>query len=158
MTTEKATFGAGCFWGVELEFQNAPGVVATRVGYAGGKIDNPTYKQVCYENTNHAEVVEVEFDPEKTTYEALVRLFFTLHDPTQVNRQGPDVGDQYRTVVFAHSPEQAETARRVKDEVSASGKFRRPVATTIEPAPTFWVAEDYHQSYLAKRGMASCHV
>lgn len=155
---EKATFGAGCFWGVELEFQNAPGVLKTRVGYAGGKTDNPTYKDVCYANTNHAEVVEVEFDAEKTTYEALVRLFFKLHDPTQVNRQGPDVGDQYRTVIFTHSPEQAATAERVKAELGNEGAFRKPIATTIEPAPTFWEAEDYHQSYLAKRGMASCHI
>lgn len=156
--SEKATFGAGCFWGVELEFQNTPGVISTSVGYTGGKTQNPTYKDVCYSNTDHVEVVQVEFDPEKVSYEALVRQFFGLHDPTQGNRQGPDTGVQYRSVVFTHSPEQAEIATRIKDELSASGKFRRPITTTIEPAPTYWPAEDYHQSYLAKRGMASCHI
>ena len=155
---EKATFGAGCFWGVELEFQNTPGVLSTSVGYTGGKTENPTYKEVCYSNTDHVEVVQVEFDPSQVSYEALVRQFFGLHDPTQGNRQGPDVGVQYRSVVFAHSPEQAETATRVKDELANSGKFRRPITTTVESAPTYYPAEDYHQSYLRKRGMASCHI
>ena len=156
--SQKATFGAGCFWGVELEFQNTPGVIGTTVGYTGGQTPNPTYKDVCYSNTGHVEVVQVEFDPSQVSYEALVRQFFGLHDPTQGNRQGPDVGVQYRSVVFTHSPEQKETATMVRDELAQSGRFRRPITTTVEDAPTYYPAEDYHQSYLKKRGMASCHI
>ena len=152
----KATFGAGCFWGVEAAFRRIDGVVETKVGYAGGRTQNPTYQQVCYEGTGHAEVVEVTYDPQRVVYEQLLAVFFAEHDPTQVNRQGPDIGDQYRSVVFVHDEAQrsaAETARaRVQERIG------RPVATVIEAAPTFWPAEEYHQQYLEKRGLASCHV
>lgn len=154
---EKATFGAGCFWGVEAEFRAIDGVTDAAVGYEGGQLENPTYKDVCYKNTGHAEVVELDFDPARVSFETLVRAFFELHDPTQVNRQGPDVGDQYRSAIFFHSPEQQQVAERVKAELDASGQFRRPIVTQIVPAQTFYRAEDYHQQYLAKRGMASCH-
>ena len=154
---EKATFGAGCFWGVESFFREVPGVSDAVSGYAGGNNVNPTYRQVCSGDTNHAEVVEVTFDPAKVKYEKLVDLFFKMHDPTQLNRQGPDHGTQYRTVVFTHSPEQARIARAKIAELSASGKFRRPIVTTVEDAPPFYRAEEYHQRYLEKNG-GSCHV
>jgi peptide-methionine (S)-S-oxide reductase len=150
--TGKATFGAGCFWGVEVRFRELDGVLDARVGYMGGTVDNPTYEQVCTDRTGHAEVCEVSFDPDRITYEQLVRAFFELHDPTQVDRQGPDVGRQYRSVVFYHDDEQAATAARVRDELSKAERFPRPIATSIEPATTFWEAEDYHQQYLARRG------
>ncbi len=150
--TEKATFGAGCFWGVEMRFRGLDGVVDARVGYMGGKVDNPTYEQVCTDKTGHAEVCEVTFDPERISYESLVQAFFELHDPTQVNRQGPDVGRQYRSVVFCHDADQEQIAAKVKGEMEASGLFKGPIATTLEPAATFWQAEDYHQQYLARRG------
>ncbi len=155
---ELATFGAGCFWGVEETFRRMPGVVETAVGYLGGTLENPSYKDVCTDTTGHAEVVQVTFDPEKISYDKLVNAFWQLHDPTQVNRQGPDYGSQYRTAIFTHSPEQAETARASKDRLQASGKFKRPIATEITPASTFWKAEDYHQQYLAKRGKSNCHI
>ena len=155
---EKATFGAGCFWGVETEFRNIEGVTDAAVGYQGGTTPDPTYKDVCYKNTGHAEVVEVDFDPALVSYEQLVRFFFEMHDPTQHNRQGPDVGDQYRSVIFTHSDQQAKIAQQVKDELDASGAFKRPIATVIEDAPKFYRAEDYHQQYLAKRGQASCRI
>jgi peptide-methionine (S)-S-oxide reductase len=158
MATEKATFGAGCFWGVEAAFRQIEGVSDALVGYAGGDTQNPTYREVCTGRTNHAEVVQVEFDPAVVSFEQLARFFFEVHDPTQLNRQGPDVGTQYRSAIFFHSPEQQETAQKVKDELDASGAFRKPIATVIEPAQTFYVAEDYHQQYLAKRGLASCHI
>ncbi len=148
----KATFGAGCFWGVEEAYRQVDGVTATAVGYAGGAVDEPTYEMVCSGRTGHAEVVQVEYDPDKVSYEALLKLFWQVHDPTQVNRQGPDVGTQYRTVIFAHGEEQAGAARRSLDDEQASGRHRRDIATQIEPAPTFWMAEDYHQQYFAKRG------
>jgi peptide-methionine (S)-S-oxide reductase len=147
--TEKATFGAGCFWQVEEAFRELPGVSDTAVGYEGGDVDNPTYEQVCTGTTGHTEVVEVEFDPARTSFDELLAKYFTLHDPTQLNRQGPDVGFQYRSVVFAHSDEQHETARRAIERVQQS--HSRPVVTTIEPAATFWRAEEYHQCYLQKR-------
>jgi len=150
--TEKATFGAGCFWGVEMRFRELEGVVDARVGYMGGQVDNPTYEQVCTDQTGHAEVCEVTYDPGRISYESLVRAFFELHDPTQVNRQGPDVGRQYRSVVFCHDADQEQAAVKVKAEVEVSGRFKSPIATTIEPAGTFWQAEDYHQQYLARRG------
>lgn len=156
--SEKATFGAGCFWGVESTFREMPGVLDAAVGYAGGHLDNPTYKDVCTDSTGHAEAVEVEFDPARVSYEDLVKAFFRLHDPTQVNRQGPDYGTQYRTVIFTHSPEQGEVAQRVKASLDASGKYHKPIATEIVPAPTFWKAEDYHQRYLEKRGLRHCHI
>lgn len=156
--TEKATFAAGCFWGVEAEFRMVPGVVATAVGYEGGSRDNPTYKEVCSGRTGHAEAVEVEFDPDRVTYEQLLTVFWENHDPTQVDRQGPDVGTQYRTAIFFHSPEQEKAATISKDDLEASGRFRRPVATGIVPSIGFWKAEDYHQQYLEKRGLATCHI
>jgi len=157
MATEKATFGAGCFWGVEEEFRKIPGVLDAAVGYAGGTMDNPTYRDVCTDRTGHAEVVEVDFDPSVVSYDRLLDVFWNAHDPTQVNRQGPDVGTQYRSVIFTHSPDQESAARASRDRLDQSGRFRRPIATQIEPAPKFWRAEDYHQQYLAKRGLGSCH-
>jgi peptide-methionine (S)-S-oxide reductase len=158
MVTEKATFGAGCFWGVEEEFRKVPGVVDAAVGYSGGSLENPTYRDVCTDRTGHAEVVEVDFDPAVVSYDRLLDVFWNAHDPTQLNRQGPDVGTQYRSVVFVHSPEQDAAARASLDRLEKSGRFRRPIATQIEPAGRFWRAEDYHQQYLAKRGLGSCHV
>jgi peptide-methionine (S)-S-oxide reductase len=154
--TEKATFGAGCFWGVEARFSEEPGVVETAVGYEGGAMANPTYRDVCSDGTGHAEVVELDFDPAKESFEDLVRLFFQLHDPTQLNRQGPDHGTQYRSVVFYHSPEQKEAAERVKQEMQKL--IRGTIVTSIEPAQKFYRAEDYHQKYLEKRGLKSCHI
>ena len=148
----KATFGAGCFWGVEEAYRQVDGVTATAVGYAGGTVDNPTYEMVCSGRTGHAEVVQVEYDPARVSYESLLKLFWQVHDPTQVNRQGPDIGTQYRTVIFAHDGDQAEAASRSLDDEQAGGRHRRDIATQIESAPTFWIAEDYHQQYFAKRG------
>ncbi len=156
--TETATFAAGCFWGVEVAFRNVEGVVDAAVGYTGGHAESPTYKQVCTGTTGHAEAVEVEFDPEKVSYEELLELFWNEHDPTQLNRQGPDFGTQYRSAIFFHSPEQEAAARASKEALEASGRFRRPVVTQIEPAATFWRAEEYHQQYLVKRGQASCRI
>jgi peptide-methionine (S)-S-oxide reductase len=151
-----ATFAAGCFWGVEVEFRNIPGVTAARVGYTGGQTENPSYEQVCSHGTGHAEAVEVEFDPEQVSYRELVEAFFALHDPTQLNRQGPDVGTQYRSAIFTHDDEQAAVAAEVKARVAAASP--RPVVTEITPASTFWPAEEYHQQYLVKRGLASCRI
>ncbi len=156
--TEKATFGAGCFWGVEAEFRQVPGVVATAVGYEGGTFTNPTYKDVCTDRTGHAEVVEVEYDPARVSYAELLRVFWENHDPTQLNRQGPDYGKQYRSVIFVHSPEQEATALASKAEQATTGRYRRPIVTEITPATTFYCAEEYHQQYLEKRGLASCHI
>jgi peptide-methionine (S)-S-oxide reductase len=155
---EIATFGAGCFWGVEAKFRSIPGVLETAVGYSGGSLEKPTYKDVCTDETGHAEVVQVTFDPEKLSYEKLLEAFFKLHDPTQVNRQGPDSGKQYRTAIFFHSPEQERTARKVKQALEDGKVHKRPIATEISPAATFWRAEEYHQRYLEKRGMESCHI
>ncbi len=154
--TEKATFGAGCFWQVEVEYRNTEGVTDVAVGYEGGGVDHPTYEQVCTDRTGHAEVVEVDFDPDEVPYEQLVERFFELHDPTQLNRQGPDVGSQYRSAIFVHSAEQEEIARRVKER--AQERFARPIVTAIEPASEFYRAEDYHQRYLEKRGLATCAI
>lgn len=154
--TEKATFGAGCFWGVEARFREVPGVVDAAVGYEGGHMLNPTYRDVCTDETGHVEVVEVSFDPAKESYDDLLRLFFQLHDPTQLNRQGPDWGTQYRSVIFFHSPEQKAIAERVKEE--AQKQIRGTIVTAIEPAQTFYRAEEYHQRYLEKRGVKSCHI
>jgi peptide-methionine (S)-S-oxide reductase len=151
---QKATFGAGCFWGVEAAFRQIDGVTGTRVGYAGGKVDNPTYQQVCRDNTGHAEVVQVTYDAEKVPYEQLLAVFWAEHDPTQVNRQGPDVGSQYRSAIFTHDDAQRATAEASREQVQA--RIGKPVATTIEDAPPFWEAEDYHQQYLEKRGLSSC--
>ena len=155
---ERATFGAGCFWGVESFFRQVPGVIDAVVGYAGGSVANPTYKQVCSDRTGHAEVVEVSFNPAQVSYEKLVDIFFANHDPTQLNRQGPDLGTQYRSVIFTHGPEQERIAREKKESLARSGRFRRPVVTAIEPAPAFWRAEEYHQRYFEKNGLPSCHV
>ncbi len=152
----KATFGAGCFWGVEAAFRRIDGVTDTAVGYAGGHADNPTYRDVCSHSTGHAEVVEVDYDPARVTFEALLATFWELHDPTQLNRQGPDIGDQYRSVVFFHTPEQEVTARAAKETLQASGAFKRPIVTSIEAAPTFWRAEEYHQRYLERNSNAAC--
>jgi peptide-methionine (S)-S-oxide reductase len=154
---EKALFGAGCFWGVEDFFLQVPGVQDAVSGYAGGKVDHPTYKQVCSDSTGHAEVVEVTFDPAQVSYAALVDLFFRMHNPTQLNRQGPDVGTQYRSVIFTHGEEQARIARERLAAAQASGKWKSPIVTQIEPAPAFWKAEDYHQRYFRKHG-GHCHV
>ena len=155
---ETATFGAGCFWGVEARFQQEPGVTETAVGYEGGKLDNPTYKDVCTDHTGHAEVVEVKFDPAKVSYQRLLELFFALHDPTQLNRQGPDWGTQYRSVVFFHSAEQEATAKATIARLTEQKAFKRPIVTQVVPAETFWRAEEYHQKYLEKRGAVSCHI
>ena len=154
---EKALFGAGCFWGVEDFFLEVPGVTDAVSGYAGGATANPSYKQVCAGDTNHAEVVEVTFDPAKVSYGALVDLFFKMHNPTQLNRQGPDFGTQYRSVIFTYGPEQERVARERLEAVKASGRYKSPIVTQIEPAPTFWRAEDYHQRYFQKHG-GTCHV
>jgi peptide-methionine (S)-S-oxide reductase len=155
---EIATFGAGCFWGIEAAFRRVPGVLDAAVGYSGGRTQNPSYQDVCTDTTGHAEVVQVTFDPEKVSYDQLLDVFWTIHDPTQVNRQGPDFGKQYRTAIFFHSPEQEAAAKESKQALEASGKLRRPVATEITPAAPFWRAEEYHQRYLEKRGAASCHI
>ena len=156
--TETATFAAGCFWGIEAAFRAVPGVVDTQVGYTGGHTENPTYEQVCTDTTGHAEAVQVTFDPAKVTYEQLLDVFWNTHNPTTPNRQGPDVGSQYRSAIFTHGPEQEAAARASKERLAASGKFgQTPIVTEIVPAPTFWPAEEYHQRYLEKRGQASCH-
>jgi peptide-methionine (S)-S-oxide reductase len=157
-TTETATFAAGCFWGVEVTFRNTPGVKDAAVGYIGGHIDRPTYEDVCYRQTGHAEAVQVVFDPREVSYETLLGVFFENHDPTTLNRQGPDWGEQYRSAVFYHSDAQRDAATTVKERLDASGKYRRPIVTQVVPATTFWRAEEYHQRYLEKRGLATCHV
>ena len=153
-----ATFGAGCFWGVESAFAAIPGVVATAVGYEGGKLSDPTYKEVCTDRTGHAEVVQLTFNPALVSYSALLDAFFGLHDPTQLNRQGPDWGTQYRSVIFFHSEEQETEAKAKIAGLIAAKRFDQPVVTQILPADTFWMAEDYHQKYLAKRGLDTCHI
>ncbi|WP_158045184.1 peptide-methionine (S)-S-oxide reductase MsrA [Skermanella pratensis] len=155
---EKATFGAGCFWGVEAAFRHVDGVTDTAVGYLGGTRENPSYDDVCAGETGHAEVVQIEYDPARVSYAQLLEVFWQIHDPTTLNCQGPDVGAQYRSAIFTHSPEQEAAARASKERAQASGRFVRPIVTEITPASTFWRAEDYHQRYLERRGMASCHI
>ncbi len=156
MELQKATFGAGCFWGVEATFRQVPGVKATAVGYSGGTMDHPTYKDVCTDRTGHAEVVEVQFDPAEVSYDHLLDVFWANHDPTTLNRQGPDWGSQYRSAIFFHSAEQEAAAKASRDK--AQPLFKRPIVTQIEPAQTFWRAEEYHQQYLEKRGLSHCHI
>ena len=151
---QKATFGAGCFWGVEAAFRQLDGVTKTEVGYEGGTLDNPTYEDVCSHTTGHAEVVQVTYDPQRISFDDLLEVFWAKHDPTQLNRQGWDVGDQYRSVIFTHGPEQEEVAARSK--AAEQTRHGQPVVTQIEPAQVFYVAEDYHQQYLEKRGRSTC--
>lgn len=155
--TALATFGAGCFWGVESEFRAMKGVTVTWVGYMGGNTKNPTYKDVCSDATGHAEVVQVEYDPNVISYDKLLEVFWSGHNPTTMNRQGPDIGTQYRSVIFYHNDGQKLAAEKSKNALEASNKWRNPLVTAIEPAKTFYVAEDYHQQYLEKRGQSSCH-
>ena len=159
MSEEKATFGAGCFWGVEAAFAAIPGVTATAVGYEGGSLERPSYKDVCTDKTGHAEVVELEFDPTVVSYEQILDAFFALHDPTTLNRQGPDWGTQYRSAIFFHSPDQELQAKTKIEQLTAEGRFNpKRIVTRVEPAQTFWRAEEYHQRYLEKRGLSSCHI
>jgi peptide-methionine (S)-S-oxide reductase len=151
-------FGAGCFWGVEAAFRQVKGVVATSVGYAGGTLENPTYRDVCSHTTGHAEVVQVEYDPARVSYAQLLQVFWENHDPTQLNRQGPDIGDQYRSVIFYFSDEQEKAAKESKEELEHAGKYRRPIVTQILPTPAFYRAEEYHQQYLEKRGLSHCNI
>jgi len=153
---EKATFGAGCFWGVEAAFRRTTGVKSTAVGYSGGHYDNPTYKDVCSGKTGHAEVVQVEFDPSLVSYDDLLKVFWEEHDPTTLNRQGPDVGAQYRSAIFFHSPQQEAAANASKE--FAQKRFKNKIVTEIAPVSEFWRAEEYHQQYLEKRGLAHCNI
>lgn len=155
---DQATFGAGCFWGIELAFRRVPGVIDVAVGYTGGHTVDPTYKEVCTDTTGHAEVVQVTYDPSVISYDALLDRFWTIHDPTQLNRQGPDFGKQYRSVIFYHGEEQKQAAEDSKARLEASGKFSRPIVTQIVPATDFYRAEEYHQRYLEKTGRASCSI
>jgi peptide-methionine (S)-S-oxide reductase len=155
---EKATFGAGCFWGVEAAFRKIKGVISTAVGYMGGSLENPTYKQVCTDKTGHAEVVQVEFDPEMVSYNELLNVFWKIHNPTQLNRQGPDFGTQYRSVIFFHNDEQKKLAIASKEQLQRSGKYKSEIVTEITPAPIFYRAEEYHQRYHEKHGIDSCRI
>jgi peptide-methionine (S)-S-oxide reductase len=156
--TEKATFAAGCFWGVEENFRKLEGVISTSVGYTGGNAEKPTYEEVCTDKTGHAEAVEIEFDPKKISYAALLEVFWDSHNPTTKDRQGPDVGTQYRSAIFFHSAAQEKVARESMKRLAASGKWRAPIVTQIVPAEKFWKAEEYHQKYLMKQGKESCHI
>ncbi len=158
MQVQKALFGAGCFWGVEAAYRQIKGVVSTAVGYAGGDFNNPTYRDVCTDRTGHAEVVEVTYDPARVSYDQLLNVFWENHNPTQLNRQGPDVGTQYRSVIFFNSPEQEAAAIASKEQLERSGRYKKPIVTEITQAPTFYIAEDYHQQYLEKRGLSTCHI
>ncbi|PTM57825.1 peptide-methionine (S)-S-oxide reductase MsrA [Desmospora activa] len=155
---ERASFGAGCFWGVEERFRQVEGVTDTAVGYMGGTTENPTYEEVCTDRTGHAEVVDLTFDPSIVSYRELLHIFWDNHNPTTLNRQGPDIGTQYRSVVFYHTVEQKEQAEQLKQELDASGKWKDPVVTQIVPATSFYRAEEYHQRYLQKRGQSSCSI
>ncbi len=158
MGIQKATFGAGCFWGVEDTFRAVKGVTDVAVGYEGGTLANPTYRDVCTDRTGHAEVVEVDYDPAQVSYQELLQVFWSNHNPTTLNRQGPDAGTQYRSAIFYHTPEQATAAEASKAQLEQSGKFKRPIVTQVVPASTFYRAEEYHQSYLAKHGLSNCHI
>ncbi len=152
--TEKATFGAGCFWGIESAFRKFKGVVSTTVGYSGGHLKNPTYEDVCTDRTGHAEVVQIEYDPSQVSYEELLDLFWQIHDPTTLNRQGPDIGTQYRSAIFFHNPEQKAAVEISKEKLQRSGRYKKPIATEITPASEFYRAEEYHQQYFEKRGVS----
>jgi len=154
----KATFAAGCFWGVEETFRHIPGVLSTAVGYTGGQTKNPTYKEVCTDKTGHAEAIEIEFDPAKVSYPQLLDVFFKNHNPTTLNRQGPDVGTQYRSAVFFHNAEQEAEARKAIADLEKQKAFPRPIVTQVVPAVDFYRAEEYHQKYLEKQGLRSCHI
>ena len=154
----RATFAAGCFWGVEAAFRQQKGVTASAVGYTGGHLANPTYEDVCTDRTGHAEAAQLDYDPAQVSYDELLELFWQIHDPTTVDRQGPDVGTQYRSAIFYHTPEQQAAAVASRDRLQASGRYRRRVVTEIVPVADFWRAEEYHQRYLEKRGEAACHV
>jgi methionine-S-sulfoxide reductase len=156
--TEEAIFAAGCFWGVQDYFDHVPGVIETEVGYIGGHVDHPTYEQVCAHRTGHAEATRVVFDPKKVSYETLLKQFFHMHDPTQLNRQGPDVGDNYRSAVFFKDGAQKQTTLKTIDELGKSGEYKNPIVTTLEPAGKWWPAEDYHQKYTEKTGIGGCHI
>ncbi|MCG7841138.1 MAG: peptide-methionine (S)-S-oxide reductase MsrA [Methanomassiliicoccales archaeon] len=158
MAIKKATFAAGCFWGVEAKYQKVKGVLQTEVGYMGGRTESPTYRDVCTDKTGHAEVVQVTFDDSVVSYQELLDIFWRCHDPTQKNRQGPDVGNQYRTAIFYHDEEQRKEADASKSDLDGSQRFPRPIATILEKAGTFWRAEEYHQKYLQKKGLDSCHI
>ncbi len=153
-----ATFGAGCFWGVEAAFRQVNGVTSTAVGYEGGTLARPSYEEVCTDRTGHAEVVQVEYDPTQVSYDALLDVFWENHDPTTLNRQGPDIGTQYRSVIFYHTDEQKAAAEASRERLNSSGRYKRPVVTEIKPATEFYRAEEYHQQYLEKRGLATCHI
>lgn len=155
---EKATFAAGCFWGIQYGFDKQEGVISSEVGYMGGEKDNPSYEEVCTKGTGHAEVVQLEFDPEIISYEKLLELFWKMHDPTQVNRQGPDIGEQYRSAIFTHSENQEKAANESIKKLTEAGAYDQPIATIIEPAKTFWRAEEYHQKYDEKRGYSTCSI
>lgn len=158
MKKELATFGGGCFWGVEEVFRTHEGVISTTAGYTGGTLENPTYEEVCQGNTGHAEAVQIEFDPDKVSYKTLVDLFFANHNPTTKNRQGPDIGHQYRSVIFSSSQEQKEIAEKAIKDLGESGKYHNPIVTEIVEATPFYKAEEYHQQYLHKRGLDACHI
>lgn len=155
---KQASFGAGCFWGVEATFRKIPGVIDTAVGYMGGTLLNPTYQDVCTDTTGHAEVVHVQYDPAQVAYDQLLDVFWNCHKPTTLNRQGPDVGTQYRSAIFYYDDEQRKLAAASRDRLQASGKYNKPIVTEISPATTFYRAEEYHQQYLEKRGQSSCHI
>lgn len=155
---KKATFGAGCFWGVEAAFRKLKGVTNTAVGYMGGTFENPSYEDVCTGRTGHAEVVQLEYDPSQVCYDELLGVFWSIHDPTTLNRQGPDMGTQYRSVIFYHTPEQEKAARESMEKLTSTGRYEQPVVTEIAPASAFWMAEEYHQQYLEKRGVSSCRI
>ena len=158
MDLQTAAFGAGCFWGVEETFRSTPGVKETAVGYMGGATENPSYQDVCSDKTGHAEVVRVKYDPSEVSYETLLNVFFENHNPTQFNRQGPDYGSQYRSVIFYTDEAQKKAAEAAVASLEASGKYERKIVTQIVPEAPFWIAEDYHQQYLAKKGLSSCHL
>lgn len=158
MEKGEAIFAAGCFWGVQDYFDQVPGVVETEVGYIGGHVDQPTYEQVCTHTTGHAEAVKVVFDPKKVSYQTLLKQFFRLHDPTQLNRQGPDVGDNYRSAIFYEDEAQKTAAQKIIDELDKSSRYKKPIVTTLEKAGTFWRAEEYHQKYTQKTGFGACHI